>query len=144
MKVKGLDSVIKGLDIDIDFEKELLEVGREVLSEAKSNVHVDSGALRNSLDMRVSRGEGGGMVVSIGSDLEYAPYEEYGVGGGVFLVTNGSNYAFTDDDKNYAKLFKGGQTNIRRTAHPYLSPAGLKGYNKLMVKIAEKINKAVK
>lgn len=131
------------MDLDTEMEGITNEIGAKVLSMAQSNVHVDSGALKSSLNMS-ARKEGDKFIVEIGSPLDYSTFEEYGTGGGVFIVSNGASYSFTNEDKAYASQFKRGGGRVIRTAHPYLSPAALRGYTEYMVKLSAMISAKVK
>lgn len=60
-------------------ERDLRRRGNRVLNAARRNVSVDSGRLKASLKLDVER-EGRGVVVRVGSNLDYARYEEEGTG----------------------------------------------------------------
>ena len=130
---------IPNIDIDLSSIKSELTKGGEALkNKAKSNVHVISGELRNSIQMRIEETSDGYML-NVGTDLFYAPFEEYGTGGRVFVVNNGSGYTFTAEDKQGARQFyvSGKGHNF---AHPFLLPAYFEHRNK----IVEQIKKAIK
>ena len=65
--------VRKALDDDVARALEI--IGGKAESYAKALAPVDTGALRNSLTHSVN-----GEIVSIGSNIEYAPYVELGTG----------------------------------------------------------------
>lgn len=59
----------------INTEKIMKQIGLLVLKHIKANAPVDTGRLRNSFTMRM---EGNEVIIS--SNVEYAPYVEYGTG----------------------------------------------------------------
>lgn len=130
MKIKGLDTVLKSLTIDENKIKNALEQGGKlILDQAKSNVHVLTGDLRNSLNMFVTRNEKG-WTVNIGSDLFYAAYEEFGTGDRVVLppeVSSDYGMQFYVSGKGY------------NYAHPYLFPA----YRQHRAKVVELIKNSL-
>lgn len=114
MKIKGLDKALRALTIDESVVLDALEKGgKMILDQAKDNVHVLTGDLRNSLNMFVTKNENG-WVVNVGSDLFYAAYEEFGSGENVKLPPEVSS--------EYGMQFyvSGKGHNF---AHPYLHPA---------------------
>lgn len=58
---------------DEAINKALTIIGLQVENYAKANAPVDTGALRNSITSQVLSGEN---AVEIGSNIEYAPYQE--------------------------------------------------------------------
>jgi len=141
MQVNGLDKVTRWLSTDVDsiVGRVMNEMGQEVLSSARSKVHVDSGDLKASLNMSVTK-DGDKWVIKVGSPLEYSVFEEYGTGGLVFNVGNGESYVFTNEDQAYASQFKRGG-RVSRYAHPYLTPAVFEKRQELVKRLAEEINK---
>lgn len=112
--------------------------GSELLTTAKSNVHVRSGDLRDSISLSIEE-TSDGWIANVGSNLYYAPFEEFGTGSNVFMVTNGSGYSFSGEDRNIAKQFyvSGKGSNF---AHPFLYPA----YFEVRKKFVENLKKAIK
>ena len=60
---------------DEAINRALTIIGLQVENYAKANAPVDTGALRNSITSQVLEGE---HAVEIGSNIEYAPYQELG------------------------------------------------------------------
>lgn len=60
---------------DEAINKALTIIGLQVENYAKANAPVDTGALRNSITSQVLDGN---KAVEIGSNIEYAPYQELG------------------------------------------------------------------
>lgn len=131
MKIKGLDNAIKQLTIDENKIKQALEQGGKlILDQAKANVHVQTGELKNSLNMFVKRNESGGWVVNVGSDLFYAAYEELGTGKNVKLPPEvASSYGM--------QFYVSGKGN--NFAHPYLWPA----YRQFRDDVVDLLRKAI-
>lgn len=131
MKITGLDKVLKSLEFDESKLTNAIEqAGKLILDSAKANVHVDSGELKSSLNMQVTKTKDS-IVANIGSNLFYAPFEEFGTGDNVFIVQNDSGYIFTTNDKQYASQFKRSGRG-RKYAHPYLFPALFNNKSKVL------------
>lgn len=118
-KVLNLDSLLKKLDnlADIDLSPAMEKACMLVENEAKRTVHVDTGQLRNSIKHEVigTKREITGVV---GSNVEYAPYVEYGTG----------IYAINNDGRQTPWVYydeKTGKKVWTRGSHPYpfLEPA---------------------
>lgn len=82
VKIEGIDELMSTLQImsnpefaDQALRKGLMKAGKQVQGTAKRLCPVDTGQLRNSIE--VAEMENG---VSIGTNVEYAPYVEYGTG----------------------------------------------------------------
>lgn len=82
---------------------------------AKVKAPVDTGALRNSISHKVVS-EGTGVACYIGTNMEYAPYVEFGTG--IFYDGGGRQTSWTYTDRSGATHMTGGQR-----AQPYLRPA---------------------
>lgn len=63
-------------DVPKAAEDMIANVGAVALTEARNNVPVDTGALKGSITLEVEGGDN--PVATVGSNLEYAPYVEYG------------------------------------------------------------------
>lgn len=73
----GMTFRIEGLNLNnVDLRQALAQAGAVVESAAKENAPVDTGELRNSISYEVN----GRDSVSIGTNLEYGPYIEWGSG----------------------------------------------------------------
>jgi HK97 gp10 family phage protein len=106
--------------------KNALERGAESIGEtaeahAKSNITaqgaVDTGRLRNSIANQVKE-IGSGYEVTIGSDLEYAPYIEFGTG--KYSSTGGGttkeSWVYQDDYGDWHRAYP-------QRPRPFLEPA---------------------
>lgn len=92
----------------------LTECGLVAEGYAKLNTPVDTGALRNSISNKVVE-EDGELVCYIGTNMEYAPYIEYGTGK---YYTGGRKTPWTfRDSKGKWHMTDGYKP------HPYLRPA---------------------
>ena len=131
MKIHGLNECLKRLQFDDkEIGKALQSGGDTILQQAKSNVHVLTGDLKNSLDMNVTRDENG-WTVNIGSDLFYAAWEEFGTGPQTKLPPEVSS----EYGMEFYVSGKGHQSS-----HPYLFPA----YRQHRDKVVAMINDALK
>lgn len=67
------DAVLRELDRNV--EKALTMIGLQAVGYAQEYAHVDTGNLRNSIQSEVDMSDDS---VVIGTDVEYAPYVEFG------------------------------------------------------------------
>lgn len=67
------DAVLRELDRKVD--KTLTMIGLQAVGYAQEYAHVDTGNLRNSIQSEVDMSDDS---VVIGTDVEYAPYVEFG------------------------------------------------------------------
>lgn len=119
--VKGLDELINKLAQLSDVEhvnsvvkSALLKGGVLVQATAKLNCHVDTGQLRNSIE--VSELENG---VDIGTNVPQAIFEEYGTGrqgDPTVSHTTKEKWRYQDEDGNW-------HTTSGHPPHPFLYPA---------------------
>lgn len=82
-EVKGLEKVLQKLGPDLIAEplRDFLnKAGQHVQSEAKERAPVDTGRLRSSITTEVDDGLPP-LWAKVGSNVDYAPYMEYGTGG---------------------------------------------------------------
>lgn len=77
----------------------LKAIGQEAEGYAKEDCPVDTGRLRNSIANKVIDSE---MAVYIGSNVEYAPYVEYGD----YNHTTGKNHFLRDAAANHGDHYK--------------------------------------
>lgn len=93
----------------------------------KAGVPVDTGALKASINTQESEK---GLVQMIGSNLEYAPYVEFGTGGLVEVPAGLEEYALQ---------FKGsGIKEVNLPARPALYPTARVEFVKLVDKLRKK------
>lgn len=143
LNITGLDELIQTLGnltdastVDKTLMQGLMLGGKQIQATAKALCPVDTGQLRNSIEVtEISNG------VDIGTNVEYAPYVEYGTG------------QSGDQTKNHVTVKKDKKTGepydyIGMKAQPFLYPAF--EANKENVKVIaentlqEAIRKAVK
>jgi hypothetical protein len=77
----------------------LKSIGQECEGYAKEDCPVDTGRLRNSISHKVASGE---QAVYIGTNVEYAPYVEYGD----YAHTTGKNHFLRDAAANHGDHYK--------------------------------------
>lgn len=112
----------KGKDFNDKAEKVLFKGAINIESRAKRNITdnkaVDTGRLRSSIQAKLNKGQASAEVAT---NVEYAPYVEFGTGQYVFANVANS-YSFNADDRTYAmEFYKNGKG--RMFARPYLFPA---------------------
>lgn len=98
---------------DFDVKRPLTEAGLLVEAEAKKKCPVDTGYLRSSIKSEVS-----GNTATIGTDVEYAPYVEFGTG---LFAKEGDGrqdvpWVYKDEEGNY-------HSTVGIHPQPYLLPA---------------------
>lgn len=104
-----------------------------VQGSAKNKAPVDSGALRQSIRADKAKNQGGNVIATVSTNLEYAPYVEFGTGSrGQSTNTN------TEVKVNYRSDWSGNR------AQPFLWPALRENRNNSIKIIREEIRKAVK
>lgn len=86
---KMKEQVLKGLE----------SIGQECEGYAKDDCPVDTGRLRNSISHKVIDNE---TAVYIGTNVEYAPYVEYGE----YKHTSGKNHFLRDAATNHKEHYK--------------------------------------
>lgn len=112
----------------------LLEGARLIQATAKMNCHVDTGQLRNSIE--VTETDSG---VNIGSNVPQAIFEEYGTGkNGDPAVehTTKDKWVYMDDDGNW-------HTTSGHEPHPFLYPALKTHQQDVVNKVREKIKQKI-
>lgn len=90
LEVKGIESVVDKLskmDLIVQTKTKiaLKEAGMKIQADAKRNTLVDTGRLKNSITTEIWNS---GFTVTVGTNVKYAPYVEYGTrkwGGKPFL-----------------------------------------------------------
>ena len=99
---------------------------------AKLGAPVDKGRLRSSIRMNLGHEELGG---SVGSNVKYAPYQEFGTGKWVFKNYSQYNRILPGLEK-YASQFKGeGKRKVNIYPKAYLFPAFNLGVRSMMLKL---------
>lgn len=113
-KVLNLDKILSKLDNieNIDLQAPLQDACLIVENSAKENCPVDTGELRASIVSHIV-----GNTGEVGTNVEYAPYVEYGTG--VFAAAgNGrqDRWSYQDAEGNW-------HSTIGQRPQPYLEPA---------------------
>lgn len=104
-----------------------------VQGSAKNKAPVDSGALRQSIRADKAKIQGENVTATISTNLEYAPYVEFGTGSrGQSTNTN------TEVEVSYRSDWRGNK------AQPFLWPALRENRNNSIKIIREEVRKAVK
>ena len=104
LKINGIDAILEKLSsmsvkIQEDVVNELNASALKIQSDAKRDVPINMGTLRNSIQL-TERRENTALIYEVGSKLNYAPYMEFGTGGKV-TIPSGYN--------DFANQFKGSQ-----------------------------------
>lgn len=107
-KVEGLDKMIAALDKMADkVEKQVvLEFNAAALniqSNAKKNAPVNIGNLRNSIQLVASQ-ENNVLTYTVGTNVSYAPYIEFGTGGKVSVPNGYADFAMQFKGKKGGKF----------------------------------------
>lgn len=100
VEFRGLEEVLESLDNLADLDKFEAALGKAcalVERDAKQKAPKDSGALRRSIESKIDK-DGGEIRGVVFTNLEYAPYVEYGTG--LFAESGGRTdtpWAYQDD-----------------------------------------------
>ena len=138
VNTKKLERALKEYrdDAIIEVKGVNLDTASTISANAKKNVSVDRGTLRNSI--RVD--ETDKINYRVGTNLPYAPYIEFGTGRKVVVPPEFKDLALK------ARKNKGQMTN-GMDAKPFFYPAfvqGRRSYNKEMKKAFERLSKKFK
>ena len=121
VEFEGLDTIIKRLDELTDVKKVEQAINQSTLlveSSAKQNASncKDTGALQNSIKSTVET-TNDAVIGYVSTNLEYAPYVEYGTG---LFAENGNGrqtpWKYQDDDGNW-------HTTKGQHPQPFMRPA---------------------
>jgi HK97 gp10 family phage protein len=127
--LKAFYKYLKDLEEDVaDFVRAEVEDSMLAIeTEAASNVRVDTGALKQSIQSTPIKATKNKITGGVEVGAFYAPYIEFGTGGGVVVPT---------ELKNFAKKFKG-KTGRKRNfdADPFFYPAVFKQRTELPKRI---------
>lgn len=134
--VKGNKAVIKGLNT---FEKRVEGKVKDSFEEwaietenmAKTNVPVDTGELKNSINARV---ENEGWTWTVGTPVKYAPYVEFGTGTKVKIPQGLERYAeqFMSPNRDH---------NVNLPARSYLFNSARENFRKMIEKLKKDFGK---
>jgi len=120
-KLTGMKEAIRNIQ-DWELEKirqSRLQIERSAINierEAKNACPVDFGILRSSIEKTVDASDAGRILsAEVGTNVEYAPFVEFGTGSGVSVPA---------EQQEFAMQFKG-KTGRKRNypARPFLFPA---------------------
>ena len=137
--IEGLDKILEKLSklSESIQEDTLTDAGMIVEVAAKENCPVQSGALRRSIETTIEKDTNGYKAI-VGTNLEYAPYLEYGTG--LFSskgVGRNTPWSYQDDKGNW-------HTTIGQKPQPFLNPALTKNRDKIKNVISKKIEEVIK
>lgn len=134
-QILNLDRLLSKFDNlqNIDLEGPLTKACLLVENDAKKNCPVDTGQLRQSITHEVE-----GNTGVIGTNVEYAPYVEYGTG----------IYAKDGNGRQTPWSYKDSKGNWHRTVgqhpQPFLEPALLENEEEILNLIEEEIKRGVR
>lgn len=133
LSIKGNQAVIKGIRA---YEKRSIERTKEELkgwadkteADAKRDVPVDTGELQSSIH---STPEKEGLVQTVGTNVEYSPYVEFGTGTEVDVPSGLEDYAIQ---------FKGaGIKEVNLPARPYLFNNARRNFIEMVERLRRRI-----
>jgi HK97 gp10 family phage protein len=129
--LKGIQDKLNKLDenLKVDLSNEINSSALTINKNAKRNVVVDYGFLRNSII--VTPDAQGSMTYSVEAKTKYAPYVEFGTGGLVKVPVGFEAFAMQFKGKGIKKV------NLR--ARPFLIPA----YENEVPKLIDRLNKLI-
>lgn len=115
----------------------LMRAGFVIEGLAKEKCPVDTGRLRSSVTTATDRAEGNGVhSVTVGTNVEYAPYIEYGTG---IYAENGNGRKTPWRWVGDSVKWKGGHTTRGSHAYPFLRPALAEGRDDAVEEFAASI-----
>lgn len=132
--ILGLDKLVNKLDklSDIDIEDTLNKACILVENDAKINCPVDSGQLRASITHEVRDKTG-----IVGTNVEYAPYVEYGTG---IYAKDGNG---RQDRWSYQDAEGAWHSTVGQQPQPFLEPALLTNEDEIINLFEDKIKQEV-
>lgn len=132
--IKGNRAVIKGLQtfeklVESKVKDALHEWGTETETLSKARVPVASGELQRS----INKGKEGDWIWTVGTNVNYAPFVEFGTGALVDIPQGLEDYAIQ---------FKGaGIKEVNLPARPYLFNSGREKFRELIEKLKKDFGK---
>lgn len=128
-RLRGLSSQAISVVAD-EVEATTMDIHRD----AVARVPVDTGRLKGSLTPVVLK-QGEKVTGEVGTNVQYAPYVEFGTGGKVNIPQG---------LETYAARFKGkGERQVNLPARPYLFNSGFDNINKMMERLRAGLKKLV-
>ena len=137
INIEGIDKIVAKLDSITDKQAVMQTMGQccaIVERSAKQKARRDSGALRRSIQSRVEDSADGIQGV-VYTNLDYAPYHEYGTG--LFAEEGGRKdvpWHYQDDEGNW-------HTTSGITPQPFMRPALYENRDTILRKLKEGITK---
>ncbi len=128
VEVLGVDALMSKLSA-VDVQEALNESCLLVENTAKENCPVDSGQLRNSITSNVS-----GETGEVGTNVEYAPYVEYGTG--VYNPGRLTPWSYQDASGEW-------HTTTGQKPQPFLVPALDSNRDKILNIFKEKVKEGL-
>lgn len=128
VEVIGVDALMAKLSA-VDVQEALNDSCLLVENTAKENCPVDSGQLRNSIASNVS-----GETGEVGTNVEYAPYVEYGTG--VFNPGRLTPWSYQDASGEW-------HTTTGQKPQPFLVPALDSNRDKILNIFKEKVKEGL-
>lgn len=119
IKLDGLEDIIQKIEDITDISKIESAIGRAcalIERSAKQNAPKGNGELRRSITSKIDR-DGNGVVGTVFTPLEYAPYVEYGTG--LFAENGGRTdvpWCYQDDEGEW-------HSTSGMHPHPFMRPA---------------------
>ena len=149
--IRGLSSLMRKLDQLGGNSKEVLNKSVEdctvfVRDDARSRCPADSGDLRQSIDYKVEKSDSG-VTGIIYTNMEYAPYVEFGTGKTGQASNNNTNVSVSyrkDGWTYYSDKLKQFVYTEGQPAQPYMYPALHDNKEKLKRKMSSDIRKAIR
>lgn len=135
VEIKNVDKLVAKLDnlSRLQLEQALNKACLIVENEAKKLCPVDTGQLRSSITHEVVENEG-----RVGTNVEYAPYVEYGTG---LFAANGDGrqerWSYQDDEGNW-------HSTIGQHPQPFLHPALNNNREQVLQTIKDEASKEIK
>ena len=135
VEIKNVDKLVAKLDnlSKLQLEQALNKACLIVENEAKKLCPVDTGQLRSSITHEVAEKEG-----RVGTNVEYAPYVEYGTG---LFAANGDGrqerWSYQDGEGNW-------HSTIGQHPQPFLHPALNNNREQVLQTIKDEASKEIK
>ena len=135
VEIKNVDKLVAKLDnlSKVQLEQALNKACLIVENEAKKLCPVDTGQLRGSITHEVAEKEG-----RVGTNVEYAPYVEYGTG---LFTTKGDGrqerWSYQDGEGNW-------HSTIGQHPQPFLHPALNNNREQVLQTIKDEASKEIK
>ena len=135
VEIKNVDKLVAKLDnlSNLQLEQALNKACLIVENEAKKLCPVDTGQLRSSITHEVVEKEG-----RVGTNVEYAPYVEYGTG---LFAANGDGrqerWSYQDGEGNW-------YSTIGQQPQPFLHPALNNNREQVLQTIKDEASKEIK